>query len=513
MAAGRQRDAVAVTPEPDAVDAPVADETDSASAIRRRGATGAALLTVRAAAAQAVAFAGTLVLAHQLAPSEFGIVALGATIVTTGNFLADGGLGAALVRKSSAPTALELRTLLAVQLTVASAMAIVIVLIGIQAGEAGDVTALMAASLPLLALRAPHAIALERALEYRPIASIEFTESLTYYCWAIGTVFLGWGVWSLASATVVRALAGSALMTMASPLGFVTPQYERRSLRSMLAFGLGFQAVGIAAVATAQGVNLVVAAAGGVQLLGYWSLANRLLQVPFWLFQALWRVSYPMMARLRALGENTRPTIERFAGITTIATGAILAPLAASAHDLVPALFGDRWAPAASPMPWAAAGLAIGGPISVAAAGYLYSEGDVRTPLFATAVNGAVWVALTAVLIEPVGVAGVGVAWMCASWTESAVFARALRRRAGVHLARYLVIPVATGYAAFAVADGLARAFPGLVLGGVTTACVALAVYLLLNFAFNRAALFDAGRRARALAGDLMPRMRRRAAA
>jgi O-antigen/teichoic acid export membrane protein len=121
MAAGRQRDAVAVTPEPDAVDAPVADETDSASAIRRRGATGAALLTVRAAAAQAVAFAGTLVLAHQLAPSEFGIVALGATIVTTGNFLADGGLGAALVRKSSAPTALELRTLLAVQLTVASA--------------------------------------------------------------------------------------------------------------------------------------------------------------------------------------------------------------------------------------------------------------------------------------------------------------------------------------------------------------------------------------------------------
>ena len=59
MAAGRQRDGVAGTPEPDAVDAPVAEETDSASTIRRRGATGAALLTVRAAAAQAVAFAGT----------------------------------------------------------------------------------------------------------------------------------------------------------------------------------------------------------------------------------------------------------------------------------------------------------------------------------------------------------------------------------------------------------------------------------------------------------------------
>ncbi len=513
MAEGGQRSGMAGAPERAAADAPVQEETESASAIRRRGATGAALLTVRAAAAQAVAFAGTLVLAHQLAPSDFGIVALGATIVTTGNFLADGGLGAALVRQASAPTALELRTLLAVQLTVASAMAVVIVAIGLQAGEAGDVTALMAASLPLLALRAPHAIALERALEYRPIASIEFTESLTYYCWAIATVWVGWGVWGLASATVARAVAGSALMNLASPLGFVTPRYQRSSLRSMLAFGLGFQAVGIAAVATAQGVNLVVAAAGGVQLLGYWSLANRLLQVPFWLFQALWRVSYPMMARLRAMGENTRPTVERFAGITAIATGAILAPLAASAHDLVPALFGHRWAPAASPFPWASAGLAIGGPISVAAAGYLYAERDVRTPLAATAVNGAVWVALTAVLIGPVGIAGVGVAWMCASWTESVVFTRALRRRAGVRLAHILLVPVAVGYGAFAIAYGLSRAFPDLVLGGVVTACVALAAYLLLSYAFNRAALYDAARRGRSLAGDLVPRVRRRATA
>ena len=44
--------------------------------------------------------------------------------------------------------------------------------------------------------------------------------------------------------------------------------------------------------------------------------------------------------------------------------------------------------------------------------GYLYSERDVRTPLNATIVNGAVWVALTAVLLGPMGVAGGGVAWM-----------------------------------------------------------------------------------------------------
>ena len=62
----------------------------------------------------------------------------------------------------------------------------------------------MACSLPLLALRAPHAIALERALEYRPIAAIEFAESLVFYGWAIATVAAGWGVWGVASAAIAR---------------------------------------------------------------------------------------------------------------------------------------------------------------------------------------------------------------------------------------------------------------------------------------------------------------------
>ena len=67
-------------------------------------------------------------------------------------------------------------------------------------------------SLPLLALRAPHAIALERELRYAA-RSRRWTSPnpWSYYGWAIGAVWLGWGVWGLASAAVVRALTGSVL--------------------------------------------------------------------------------------------------------------------------------------------------------------------------------------------------------------------------------------------------------------------------------------------------------------
>lgn len=99
-------------------------EPDTASTIRERGAIGAVLLTVRAAAAQVVAFIGALVLAHMLVPADFGVVAVGAIIVTTGDFFADGGLGASLIRKAGDPTVDELRTLLAFQLAVAVVIAL-----------------------------------------------------------------------------------------------------------------------------------------------------------------------------------------------------------------------------------------------------------------------------------------------------------------------------------------------------------------------------------------------------
>jgi O-antigen/teichoic acid export membrane protein len=473
-------------------------ESESPATIRDRGAVGAALLTIREAGAQVVAFTGMLVLAHMLTPTELGTVAFGATVVAIGTFFSDGGLGAALIRRANHPTVDEFRALLALQLGLAFVVALVVAVVGLEAGTTGAVTAIMACSLPLLALRAPHAIALERALIYRPIAAIDFAESLVYYGWAIATVAAGWGVWGLASAAIARALAGSVLMTAASPLKLITPRLVRGTLRSMLGFGIGFQAVGLAALARNQGVNLVVVAIGGERLLGYWAVAYRLMQLPFWVLQALWRVSYPTMARLRAHGEDTRLTVERFARVTALVSGAVLASLAVSAHFVVPTLFGANWAPSAAPLPWAAAGLVIAGPISVAAAGYLYSEGDVRTPLVATIINGAVWIALTAILLRPVGIAAVGIAWMVASWTEAVVFARALWR-AGVAVSRMILVPVAVAVTSALLAYAAQTPLSSRLVPGIASATVALAAYLALSFAFNRADLVATARRVRSL--------------
>jgi O-antigen/teichoic acid export membrane protein len=267
----------------------------------------------------------------------------------------------------------------------------------------------------------------------------------------------------------------------------------------MIGFGIRFQAVGLAALARTQGVNLAILAVGGAPLLGYWSLANRLLQVPFWLFQSLWRVSYPTMARLRAFGEDTGRVVVRLARVTALASGAILAPLAASAHSAIPVLFGSAWTSAADPIPWACAGLMVSGPISVATAGYLYSEQDPQTPLTATIVNGVVWISLTILLLGPLGITAAGVAWMAASWGEAGVFTRALRRRADVRVERVIAVPVLFGFASALVAYGVSRTLTGQIVNACITALVALAIFGSLNLLFNRDDVLAVARRVRLL--------------
>src|SRR5262245_33100708 len=100
--------------------------SENPASIRDRGADGAVLLTIRAAGAQVVGLVGTLVLAHQLSPTALGMVALGTTVVLIGNFFADGGLGAALIRRADHPSIDELQTLLAFQLILAFAIALAV---------------------------------------------------------------------------------------------------------------------------------------------------------------------------------------------------------------------------------------------------------------------------------------------------------------------------------------------------------------------------------------------------
>ena len=122
-------------------------------------------------------------------------------------------------------------------------------------------------------------------------------------------------------------------------------------------------------------------------MLGLWSVAWRIIQIPVSLFAALWRVSFPGMSRLVAAKEDVGSTIERVIALVAIGTGVLVAPLAASASAWIHVLIGAQWANAASAIPPACFAMTFGVPISVALAGYLWAIGAASVPLRATLVG------------------------------------------------------------------------------------------------------------------------------
>jgi O-antigen/teichoic acid export membrane protein len=455
------------------------DEQGLAGAeIRERAAAGIGLDGLRGIANLVFGLGGTIALARMLTPRDFGLVALGLTVLLFGTFLAHGGLAAALIRRSARPARRELEAIQGFQLALTVTAAIVTAAVAWPLGAAGQVTALMVASLPLVVLRTPAIVVLERDLQYRRITVVEVTEIAVYYAFAVVAVAVGGGVWGFAGASVVRAGVGSALMLYVEAGGRVRPRLEWRSIRGIVAFGASYQAVGLAQMFRGQGVNVTIAAVSGIEVLGLWSIAQRVLQFPFLLFSSLWRVSFPAMSRLVAVGENMRPVIERAVAVAAVGTGFLLVPLVGGAPALVPSVMGGRWAESAWILPPAGLGLMFAGPVSVAAVGYLWAVGDARTPLKSVVVSIPAWALVMLPLLPFIGVAAVGLGWLAANVAETSVLARGAARHAGADAISPVVRPTLAGAAAAGAGWILAESSAATLGVGLGAAAVALLVYV-----------------------------------
>jgi O-antigen/teichoic acid export membrane protein len=348
----------------------------------------------------------------------------------------------------------------------------------------GALAALMSLALPLLAFRSGPVVMLERSLAYRTLITVEITENLVYYCWAIGTVLAGFGVWGLASGVVVRIVAGTVVLNSVGPVRWLRPSWKLSRLRPMLAFGAQVQATSALNFVRDQMMNVALAAVAGVSTLGLWTLAVRAIGIPMLLFQSLWRVAFPAITRLMAAGENTRTIVEK--GVSVVATAGVapLAALAACGPALVPAVFGSKWAAAADALPPACLGLMIVGPVSVACSGFLSAHGDAATMLRGAVLHTAAQFAVALPLLPILGLWGVGLGVFVACLVEAYVLGRRAVAVTGARLVRPMAGPVIAGTLGTGTGWWFAYSFPHTLPVGIAAASLAMAVYALVLLLF-----------------------------
>jgi O-antigen/teichoic acid export membrane protein len=348
----------------------------------------------------------------------------------------------------------------------------------------------MAASLPVAILRSPSVIVLERELRYRPIATADVVEALSYYLWSVGTVALGFGVWGIATAVVVRAVAGTATILLVGPLGLVRPRWSWQRVRPVIGFGARYQANAILFMIREQGLTVVVELVGGLATLGVWNLAWRVLQIPNLLFLQIGRISFPTLSRLLGAGHDARPVIERGVAALAALTGLIAAALAGFAPAL-PSLVGDNWHAIPSVLLWSGIALVVGIPVIFSTTGYLLAMEEMGTVATATIASTAVWFGVAAALLPSVGAAAVGIGWLASGAVHSALLWRRATARSGAAIAARVVGPAAVGVAGAVAGWFVARAVGPPLVGGVVGLVAGELVALAGLAAVSRGALVD----------------------
>jgi O-antigen/teichoic acid export membrane protein len=461
--------------------------------------TSSAVVALRGIAIRAVGLGSTLILAGLLSPDDYGVAAVGFSIILFTGFLADGGLGAGLVRRDEPPTVAELRAVLGIQLLLTSTVVACTAVVAALVGGVAVVVAVMVASVLATALQAPGAIVLERRLEYTRRVLVEVCETLTFAGVSVALVVGGAGVWGIALGMVARGLTGSTLMVIVSPVRVLRPSLRLRTVRAVLGFGLKFQGIAALNLLRDQGINALVLGYGGVAALGLWSLAWRILQIPYVIYESLWRVSFPAMSRLRATGHATAAQLGRIMNMVMLVSGPVLVALGAASGDLLATLFGSEWSRGSVVLLPLCVGLLLNGPLSVALAAFLYAQGRTRTMFVASVVHTAAWLTCIVALYPFVGLVAVGLGALLGAVADAIVMNRDARRLVGISCLRLQAWPFLWGTAVMLAGYCLARQFTDslweLGVGGLASAIV----FTLGFAALQPAAIQDSGTTVRRL--------------
>lgn len=285
--------------------------------VKRLALRGVAALAMRTFGLRFITFGGNVLLARLLAPKTFGLFAIVNFIVAIASFLADLGMGAALVQRKEELTEEDLRTAFTLGLFIdvvftAGLIIVAPLLVGLYHLDQSYALAVQALSITILlsTFASIPSIRLERTLQFGRATISDIVSQTTYMGIAVWLALSGLEVWAFVIAAVISRALDTAILNALAPwrprLGLT-----RTSLRKLLVFGLPYQATGFILLVKDSFVTTFIAAALGATAVGYINWSIGLAATPLFFVTIVSRVTFPTYARLQHDPRALRTAVEQ----------------------------------------------------------------------------------------------------------------------------------------------------------------------------------------------------------
>lgn len=291
-----------------------------------------------------------IILSRLLDPEAFGLVALATVFTTFVEIFLDQGFSAAIVQRAELEpdhldTAFWINILTGLFMTVGGMAASGLIAGFFDEPRLAPVLRLLSITFLISALSSTQVAILQRKLAFKRLAVRSLTATTVGGIVGLGMAFTGFGVWSLVGQDIASGLAGVVVLWRSSDwrpgLNVSAKHYKE-----MFTFGVSVVGNNALNILLRRSDDLLIGYFLGPKLLGFYTIGYQLLLVIIRLVTEVTNtVAFPAFSRLQREPERMRRAFYSVTQYTSLLAFPIFIGLAALAPELVPAFFGEKWAP------------------------------------------------------------------------------------------------------------------------------------------------------------------------
>ncbi len=299
---------------------------------------------------QAIGLAIFVVLSRQLDAAAFGLVALAGVVIEFARMFVDQGFSEAVVQRGELDRE-HLDTAFWTGLATGVLLACGCVALAEPIAAAFDEPRLapvlrwLSVSFVIGGLSSTQQALLMRSLRFKQIAIRTLAAEVGAGTVAISMALAGYGVWSLVGQSIAAGVCGVIALWSVTEwrpgLGF-----RWRHFRELSRFGasiVGYKALNLG---NQRADSFLIGSFLGTTALGYYTVAWRAFHaITRILTSAMNQVAFPVFSRMQADRERMRRAYSEATQLTALLTFPAFFGLAALAPIIVPAVFGEQWAP------------------------------------------------------------------------------------------------------------------------------------------------------------------------
>lgn len=298
-------------------------------------------------AAQLLSF---LVLARLLLPESFGLVSLSNIFIHFVQALIGSGFSDAIVqRKELEPehldTAFWINLGIGALLTGLGVLAAPAISHFFKEPGLVPIVRVLSFNVLLNSLAGIQEATLRRQLAFKSLAARRVVGLFAGSITGVTLAFLGFGVWSLVAQSLVGSLTDVTLLWKVSTW---RPRFRIswKHFRELFAFGINVVGIGVLIFFSRRGDDLLIGYFLGAEVLGYYTVAYKLLiSVMQLLTETVRKVALPTLARLQNDMERLHKAIYLAAGVMSLVAFPSFVGLSVLSPEIIVHVFGKQWMP------------------------------------------------------------------------------------------------------------------------------------------------------------------------